>query len=238
MNDDSIKELIESFIAYRDLIAPLKDSLAEVGRTYGEIRDDLDSLSKNLSGGASGQLDRIHQTLAAQAKNGQELSRRIDEYAQAGDKFAQAVREMTSQFSGLAERITSLEETEKNARAQIERIDALLEEKKASYNLKDLQKSLDRYNVNIEKISEFINRDIAVVMKQNADATDAIRKENDELKALVTQQNGDIKALCDAFGQTSQLLKTVVEGGAVNEQYIFDVMDKWAADRKVKTRQK
>ena len=37
MNENSIKELINSFIEYRNLIAPLQDSLHQVSKTYEEI---------------------------------------------------------------------------------------------------------------------------------------------------------------------------------------------------------
>lgn len=238
MNENSIQELIDSFIAYRNLIAPLRDSLKEVSSSYGEIRDDLDILLKNLSGNAAGQLEKVNATLNAQAKSGQELSRSIDVYSRSSEKYAQAVKDITSLFSALENRISSLEEMERSARAQIERIDSLIEEKKNTYNLKDLQKSLDRYNVNIEKISEFINRDIASVMKDNADKVEAVRKENEELKLLVSKQNEDIAALTEMFSTTTSLLRSTVEGNTVNEQYLFDVLDKWAADRKVRTKQK
>ena len=236
MSDDSIKDLIESFIAYRNLIAPLQESLNTVSKTYGEIRDDLDNLAKNFSGNTASQLERIHSTLNTQAKSGQELSRKIDEYAQSGAKYAQAVNDLSSRFSGVVNRIDSLQEIERSARSQIERIDTLIEEKKSSYDLKGLQKSLDGYNTNVEKISDFINRDIASVLKENAEKIETIRKENEELSKLVAQQSNDIATLTSMFSETTALLKKVVEGSTVNEQYLFDVLDNWAADRKVKTK--
>ena len=238
MSDNSIKDLIESFISYRNLIAPLQESLHAVSKTYGEIREDLDNLSKNFSGNAASQLERVHSTLNAQAKSGQELSRKIDEYAQSGEKYAQAVKEMSSRFSAVVNRIDSLQEIEKSARSQIERIDLLIEEKKSSYNLKELQKSLDGYNTNVEKISDFINKDIASVLKENAEKIESIRRENEELSKVVTQQSKDIATLTEMFSQTTALLKKVVEGSTVNEQYLFDAFDNWAADRKVKTKKK
>lgn len=239
MSDNSIKELIESFVAYRNLIAPLQESLHTVSKTYGEIREDLDNLSKNLAGNnAASQLEKVHATLNAQAKSGQELSRRIDEYAQSGERYAKAVGEMSTRFSEVVNRIDSLQDIEQRARAQIERIDALIEEKKSSYNLKGLQKSLDGYNANVEKISDFINRDIATVLKQNADKIESIRKENEELRKVVSQQSKDIATLVAAFSETTALLKKTVEGSTVNEQYLFDAFDNWAADRKVKTKKK
>jgi len=238
MNEDSIKELIDSFIAYRNLIAPLQESLHSVSKTYEEIRADLDNLSKNFSGNAAGQLEKVHSTLNAQAKSGQELSKRIEEFSASGEKYAQAVNNMSSRFSDVAERIDSLSEIEKNAETQLARIDAIIAEKRSSYNLKELQKSLDGYNKNIEKITDFINKDIASVLKENAEKIETIRRENEELSAAVAEQGKNVSALITEFSGMTALMKTLVEGSAVNEQYLFDAFDKWAADRKVKIKKK
>lgn len=238
MDEKSIKELIDSFIAYRNLIAPLQESLHSVSKTYEEIRNDLDNLTKSFSGNAAGQLEKVHSTLNAQAKSGQELGRRIEEYASSGEKYAQAVKDMSSRFSSVVDRIDSLSEIEKNAQTQLARIDALISEKRSSYNLKGLQKSLDDYNVNVEKISDFINKDVASVLKDNADKIEAIRKENEELSKTVAEQGKNVSTLIAEFTNTSALLKKLVEGSTVNEEYLYDAFDKWAADRKVKTKKK
>ncbi len=237
-NNDSIQQLIDSFIAYRNLIAPLQESLHTVSKTYEEIRGDLDNLSKSFSGNAASQLEKVHATINAQAKSGQELQRKIEEYAKSGEKFAQAVNDMSSRFSEVVNRIDSLQEIEREAHAYLARIDALINEKRSSYNLKELQKSLDGYNTNVEKISNFINNDIAAVLKQNAEKIETIRRENEQLSAAVAEQSKDIATLTSAFRETSSLLKKVVEGSTVNEQYLFDAFDKWAADRKVKIKKK
>lgn len=236
MSDNSMKELIDSFIAYRNLIAPLCDSLHSLSSTYEEIRTDLGSLTKSFSGSAASQLEKVHATINAQAKSGQELSRRIEEYAASGERYARAVQDMSSRFSAVVERIDTLSEIERTAQSQLSRIDALISEKKSSYNLKELQKSLDVYTAGVEKISEFINKDIATVLQQNAEKIEAIRKENEELSAAVTAQGKDIATLIGEFSKTSELLRKLVEGSTVNEEYLFDAFDKWAADRKVKIR--
>lgn len=145
---------------------------------------------------------------------------------------------MSSRFSEVVNRIDSLHEIEKSAQAQLARIDTLISEKRSSYNLKELQKSLDGYNTNVEKISNFINNDIAAVLKQNAEKIESIRKENEQLSSAVAEQGKDIAALTSAFRETTALLKQAVEGSTVNEQYLFDAFDKWAADRKVKIKKK
>lgn len=238
MSENSIQELIDSFIAYRNLLAPLQDSLHTVAKAYEEVRTDLDNLMKSFSGEAVSRLEKVHTTLNAQAKSGQELGRRIEEYAVSGEKYSRAVESMSSRFSEVVSRIDSLGEIEKTAESQLARIDALIAEKRSSYNLKELQKSLDGYNTNVEKISDFINKDIASVLKENAEKIEAIRKENEALSAAVTEQGKDIATLITEFANTSALLKKLVEGSSVNEEYLFDAFDKWAADRKVKTKKK
>ncbi len=238
ISENSIKELIDSFIAYRNLIAPLQDSLNSVSKSYEEIRNDLDNLTKSFSGNAAAQLEKVHSTINAQAKSGQELGRKIEEYASSSERYAQAVNDMSSRFSDVVNRIDSLGKIEKSAQSQLAQIDNLISEKKSSYNLKELQRSLDGYNKNVEKISDFINKDIASVLKQNADKIETIRKENEDLSAAVAQQGKDIAVLITEFSQTSELLKKLVEGSIVNEEYLFDAFDKWAADRKVKIKKK
>ena len=77
MDENTVKELIESFIADRNLVAPLQDSLHSVSKTYEEIKNDLENLNKSFSGNATAQLEKVHSTINAQAKSGQELGRRI-----------------------------------------------------------------------------------------------------------------------------------------------------------------
>ena len=48
----------------------------------------------------------------------------------------------------------------------------------------------------------------------------------------------DVAELTATFKETAALLKKVAENGTVNEQYLFDAFDKWAADRKVKIKKK
>lgn len=238
ISENSIKDLIDSFIAYRNLIAPLQDSLHSVSKTYEEIRNDLDNLTKSFSGNAVNQLEKVHATINAQAKSGQELGKKIEEYSASSEKYAQAVNDMSSRFSEVVNRMDSLDKIEKSAQSQLAQIDTLIAEKKSSYNLKELQKSLDGYNKNVERISDFINKDIAVVLKQNAEKIENIRKENEELSAAVNEQGKDIAILIEEFSKTSALLKKLVEGSVVNEEYLFDAFDKWAADRKVKIKKK
>ena len=236
--NNDIKQLIDSFAAYRNVLAPLQESLHSLAETYGAIREDLDNLTKSLSGNAGGQLEKIHATLSAQAKSGQELEKKIDEYADSSDRYSRAVADMTKRFGEIGDKLDAINQIEKTAESLMGRLEDLLEEKRVTYNVKELQRSLDAYNNNVEKISEFINKDIAQVLQQNAEKIEAIRRENEALATVVGEQGKAVSELTAMFAETSLLLRKAVESGSVNEEYIFDAFDKWAADRKVKIKKK
>lgn len=235
---NDIKQLIDSFVAYRNVLAPLQESLHSLAQTYGAIREDLENLNKSVSGNVGSQLEKIHSTLSQQAKSGQDLSRRAEEYAESGSRYSRAVEDMTKRFGEIASKLDAIDQIEKTAENIMGRLEELVEEKKSSYNIKELQRSLDVYNKNVEKISEFINKDIASVLQQNAEKIESIRRENEALAAVVGQQGNAVVELTATFAETSVLLRQAVEKGSVNEQYIFDAFDKWAADRKVKIKKK
>lgn len=236
--NEDLKKLIDSFIAYRNLLAPLQESLKAVGDTYEAIKNDLDSLSRSLSGNAAGQLEKIQSVLNAQAKNGLELSKKIDEFASGSDRYTQAVNKMTSKFAEISKRIEDADEIERQAEELIGKLDNLVSEKRQSYNLKDLQRALEVYNKNVEKVSDFINKDVGEVLSDNAEKIEAIKRQNEALTDAVAEQGKSIAQLTATFTETSALLKKTVESGSVNEQYLFDAFDRWAADRKVKIKKK
>lgn len=233
-----IQQLIDSFVAYRNVLAPLQESLRYLSETYEAIRTDLDSLTKSFSENSSNRLNQIHTMLNSQAKSGQELSRKIDEYAASGENYSRAVKDMTRRFEEVAKRIEILSDMDRRAEEMMSQLEEIISEKRASYNLKELQRSLDAYNKNVEKISEFINKDIATVLQQNAEKIESIHKENRALAEVVGSQGKAVSELTATFAETSLLLRKTVESGSVNEEYLFDAFDRWATDRKVKIKRK
>lgn len=235
---NELKELIDSFVAYRNVLTPLEENLRGIASTYSSIRDALDDINRTFAPGTGVQLDKIHSTLSAQARSGKELTQKIDEYAVSGEKYAKAVSDMTERFDDVAKKLEIVTQMEKSAESILSKLETMIEEKKTSYNLKDLQKSLDAYNKGVEKISDFINKDVGAVLQENAKKIEEIRKENEALSAALAEQNKTVASLSGYFAETSSLLRKTLEGGAVNEEYLFDAFDKWAADRKVKIKKK
>ena len=54
------------------------------------------------------------------------------------------------------------------------------------------------------------------------------------MRTGIESGNKSVEALAATFVTTSDLLRKLTEGETVNEGYIYDILDKWAADRGVK----
>ena len=50
----------------------------------------------------------------------------------------------------------------------------------------------------------------------------------------MVSQNENITDLVNSYKSTNELLTNIVMSEGVNEEYIFEILDKWAKERKVK----
>lgn len=232
--DNQIKELIEVFRSYRDLLTPLSASLKDFAQTYDALKGDISALNQAFEGDVQGKLSNIYKTLSAQAEKATDLSSSIDRFSQGANKYLEGIDKITKTFGRAEEKLESINRLERAAEAQIEKLDLLLQEKKKSYNLKELEKTLDGYNGNVQKVAEFINQDVAKSLTKNGEEIAEIKRGNQEVVRILESQNSTLEKLAVTYQATNQLLKNAVEKEDVNESYIFDVFDKWAESRKVK----
>ena len=71
-------------------------------------------------------------------------------------------------------------------------------------------------------------------MQDNNDKLNSIRDGMEDLRAGIREGNQGMEQLVSSFLSTSELLRKVTEGEKVNEEYIYDVLDRWAAERGIK----
>lgn len=236
MDNNDVKVLIDSFKAYRDLLGPIQTSLSDFANTYDGMRTDIERLSAAFGGDVKENLQKIYDNLKAQAEKATDLSSRIDRFMVTADKYTTQVDKLSGAFSKVEEKLTAIDRIETMAEDQISRLDVLLEEKKKSYNVKELQRTLENYDTNVQKVSEFINKDVVEALNQNQSSLDSIKTKNDNLMKRLTADGATVEELAANFAETNVLLKKLTEKGDVNEAYLFDLLDKWAEDRKVKTK--
>lgn len=238
MTNEDVKSLVEAFKAYRTLIDPIQASLSDFIDTYNSMKDDIARLNIAFDGDVQKNLSQIYDTLSSQAEKATDLSSRIDKFSKTTEKYTAEVNKMISTFEGVEKRIASVNEIEKRAEEQIGRLDALLEEKKKTYNVKDLQRTLEQYNSNVQKVSEFINKDVAKTISDNNAVLGDIRQGQDNIERSLAEEDLNVQKLLEEFTQTNALLRKITEKEDVNEAYIFDILDKWANVRGVKIKNK
>lgn len=236
MENSDISALINSFVGYRDMLVPIQADLHDFLNTYSAVKEDVDKLNKSFSGDAKAKLNEIYQNLSAQAQKSEQLILKVDQFLQSSTKYTQQVDKLISTFESINGRISAVNEIERKAEEQIEKLDAFLEEKRRSYNLKELQKSIENYSANIEAANNYINKDVAENVASSTRMVQSIKDGNENIVKYLEDEKRNIGELAESYKNTSELLKKVVEQNGVNEEYIFDILDRWAESRRVKTK--
>ena len=238
MENSEVNALIDAFIGYREMLVPIQNDMHEFLETYDALKNDVEKIDKAFSGDVQGKLTEIYKILSSQAEKSEALTRKVDEFLKSTTKYTDEVSNLMTMFESIQTKISSVNEIENKAEEQIAKLDEIIEEKKRSYDLKDLKNSLDKYNSNLQSVSEFINDDVAKNIVENTKTIQDIKNGNSDVVAHLKEEKSSIEELVENYQNTNDLLKKILEKNDVNEEYIFDIMDKWAEERKVKTKSK
>lgn len=232
--DNEIKTLITTFKEYRDLLTPVEQSLKEFSISFESIREDINNLNTSFDGNLQVKLDKIYSELSTQASKAKSLAGQVDSFMESTSKYVSSIDNLVRVCSKIESKLTAVDSIQREAEVQIEKLNEIIEDKKKTYNLKQIEKNLETYNTNVQKVSEYINKDISDVLKDSSEKITQIHDKNHSILESVLSEKQSIDRLVDSYTQSNQLLKKVVENNDVNEEYIFEILDRWAEDRKVK----
>lgn len=236
MEDNEIKTLITAFKEYRDLIGPIEENLKAFSLSFDSIKQDIESLNSGFDGSLQSKLDKIYRELSGQADKAKTLAGEVDKFILSTDKYSSSVDNLIKMCSSIEDKLKTIDNLQNKAENQIEKLNTIIEEKRKSYDIKQLEKNLETYNVGVEKVSEYINKDVADVLKGSSEKINVIQEKNNNIFEAIVNEKGSIDKLVESYLESNKLLKKIVEKDDVNEQYIFEILDKWAEDRKVKTK--
>lgn len=236
MEKNEIKELIDAFKGYRDLIAPIAQNLSEFSGAFEGMKSDIKNLNATFGGDIQGKLDKIYQDLSSQAQKSKLLSDELENFSAKTKSYVTAIDDVSQALKKMQDRLLAADEIEKKAQEQILRLDSLIEEKNRNFDIKQLQKSLETYNLGVEKVNEYINKDVSDALKQSGEIISHIRDKNESVFETLINEKDSLSRLLEEYQKNNLLLKKIVEKNDVNEEYIFDILDKWAQIRKVKTK--
>jgi len=236
LENNEIKTLIETFKEYRNLISPIEQNLKAFSLSFDSIRDDIKNLNSAFDGSLQNKLDRIYKELTIQADKARTLSSEVDRFISTTNKYVNGVDGLINVLEKIENKISTVDNLQHKAEAQIEKLNVIIEEKKKSYDIKQLEKNLETYNVGVQKVSEYINKDVAETLQKNSEKINLIQDKNTSILEAVVEEQESIYKLIQTYESSNNLLKKIVENNDINEQYIFEILDKWAEDRKVKTK--
>ncbi len=234
MDSQEVKLLIETFKNYRDLLTPIQANLNDFIATYSGVQSDLDRLNQAFSGDARGSLDKIYRTLSGQAEKAVALSTQIERFMSMSGKYTADISRLLNVVEKVADSLDGINKLESKAEEQLGKLEGLLNEKRKSYNVKELERTLENYDENVRRMNDFINKDVAEKVQDSNAKINAVKSGSEALLNRISQERTSIEELTATYKETNRLLNSMIEKEDVNEAYIYDILDNWARDRKVK----
>lgn len=232
--ENEIKTLISTFKEYRELLTPIEENLRALSESLGGIKQDVSILNSNFSGDVQNKLTRIANDLNASMEKSKSLTTQVDKFLSSSNRYMSAVDNLIGVCGKIESKLGIVDNLQNKAEAQISKLDTIIEEKKKSYDIRQLEKNLEAYNVGVQKVSEYINKDVADSLKSQNEQIKQIQDGNANIYTAIVEERGSIEKLIQSYTSSNALLKKVVENNDVNEEYIFEILDRWAEDRKLK----
>lgn len=234
MDNNEVKMLIETFKGYRDLLTPIQSNLNDFITTYSGLQGDIDRLNQAFSGDAKTNLEKIYRTLSGQAEKATDLASQIDRFMKMSSKYTEDITKLLNTVEKVADKLENISSLESKAETQLGKLESILDEKRKSYNVKELQRTLENYDDNVRRMNEFINKDVAEKVADSNAKINAVKSGSEAMLNRISQEKTSIEQLTATYKETNQLLRKIIEKEDVNEAYLYDILDKWANERKVK----
>jgi len=178
LDNNEIKNLINAFKEYRDLLTPIEQSLKEFSISFDSISSDLKNLNSSFDGNIENKLNQIYKELSSHADKSRSLATQVESFASSTNRYISAVDRLIGMLSKIEEKINIVDQIQETAETQIEKLNTIIEEKKKTYDLKQLEKNLEAYNVGVQKVSDYINKDVVDTLKVNNDLISQIQDKN------------------------------------------------------------
>ncbi len=234
MND--FKELIQIFYEYRNMLEPMQKNLSDFAEGFGGMKSSLEELNAVFGHDVKSDLANISADLKRQAGTSTDLIKNIEKFMENATQYTAQVSKMYEVFEGIGSRLEKVNELEFMAERQLEKLDEILQQKATGYDIEGLKSTLNKYNDNVNEVSNFFDTDAKGKIQENTSKLNAVVENNEKLLSGIAENNLSLEKIIVKYDTTSELLKKVVEKNYVNEEYIFEILDKWAMDRKVKTK--
>ena len=95
----------------------------------------------------------MYKEISKQFEKTKELTTQIDNFSQKTNRFINQLDNLMGVFSNIENSINSINSIEKKADMQLDKLNTLMFEKRKNYDVKELEKNLESYNNNIQKIN-------------------------------------------------------------------------------------
>lgn len=203
-----------------------KRTLEEVKSPNGvDLSSKIDELTANLEQ-TRANVEIYGKKLYENLEISKVVSKEFDGVKEGLEKIKNEILETTKQSEMYLK-------SQKEALESISKFEEIMK-KIENVDFKNYESKLERYTYNLQLLNDKIENGLQEKIDKNLGEIEKFEKKINEISENTTKQNNAITEIAKSVATMTTLLSKLTKTGNVDEQYIYEIIDRWADESKVK----
>lgn len=221
LKSEVLTQIINHFAEERELLSQSVQGIEEFVKTYTELKIFLDDFKGKENINVSDNLSNINKELNA-------MNEIVNSY---NSNLSGKYKKLQEDFDQLLKKYQTLETSQKKLTNFVDKIDNFMQVL-TKLDLNEMAASLNNNQTKVEKLNALVEKDLKEqIEKNNKNVQSVIISFKQFIEASKKQQT-EVNKIAQETKVTNDLLKEMSKSNNINQAVLFELMDKWAEERK------
>ncbi|MCK9575117.1 MAG: hypothetical protein WCX32_04715 [Clostridia bacterium] len=231
-NTKEIADLIGEFTNHTKVIETVNENFTNFMHAYKQIKESLEKLNIDIKS-----KQNIEKAMNDLVDKGTLLVGDITVLSQKVNKLESLINPIAEQIENLNTSFKKLINFDENVQAILNSV-SKTNETIDKLDLKQITTTLESYNQKMEQTKTIFEQDVKKAFNTNNARIDYMLKDVSSIVKNADSANTHLEELVKQQVELQTIISKLVDKNTFQMEYLYDVLDKWAEERKVKLSKK
>jgi len=233
MDKDTLERIINEYADSRKLMESVNSNINEFIEAYKEVSNKLNKLQRPDDIELKEKIDGLEKKLGTIDESIKEYKEILDNNINVATKINKSIINSDNAIKQINEKLTPTLELITNTLGAMNNFNTIVESF-SQVDFSSLEKNIPEYTSQIVSLNKNVKKNIADKIKTNDIAFEKLHKSVSKVVDNSDNQTNTLGDISTKLLDTNMLLEEIVTKGNVDEQMIYEILDKWAESRNIK----
>jgi len=232
IKEKEITDLITEFSKHTKVIEKVNENFASFVQAYKVIKESLEKLNVDVKSKQT-----IEHTMNDLVSKSQNMVGDINVLSGKINKLENLINPISEQIENLNTSFKKLINFEENVQKILNNVNKT-NETIEKLDLNQINDALVSYNEKMEQTKNIFEKDVKKSFDTNNAKIDAMVSDVNSVLKNADSQNTHLEELVNQQSSLQAILTKIADKNTFQMEYLYEILDKWADERKVKTNKK